>query len=122
MAGIGITGVGNFRPYTFQALFLAIIEARQRFLRFAEENLSAPQGTLRRCPLAATIDRFLHAAVFWDTTSVPIQLQIEALDDEEVEDEEDEMYSTEDEDMENENKDMMDGDIMDEEEYEDMEE
>lgn len=32
------------------------------------------------------------------------------------------MYSTEDEDMEDENKDMMDGDIMDEEEYEDMEE
>ncbi|KAK3487913.1 uncharacterized protein B0T23DRAFT_446862 [Neurospora hispaniola] len=109
MAGIGMTGVGDddfniwnweddsfleqarvgtelgelLSPHTFQALFLAMIEARQRFLSFAAEHLPL-QDPSRRCLLAAAVDRFLEAAVFWDVVRVPIQLQIEEPDDEEM--------------------------------------
>ncbi|EGO59256.1 hypothetical protein NEUTE1DRAFT_136320 [Neurospora tetrasperma FGSC 2508] len=101
MAGIGMTGVGEdgfdiwdwedesfleqarvgtelgelLNPRIFQALFMAIIEARQRFRSFAAEHLRA-EIPHRCCPLAAAVDRFLEAAVFWDVTSMPIQFSI----------------------------------------------
>lgn len=109
MAGIGMTGVGDddfniwnweddsfleqarvgtelgelLSPHIFQALFLAIIEARQRFRSFAAEHLREEDPS-RRCLLAVAVDRFLEAALFWDVVRVPIQLQIEEPDDEEI--------------------------------------
>ncbi|KAK3947936.1 hypothetical protein QBC32DRAFT_269883 [Pseudoneurospora amorphoporcata] len=70
-------------PHVFKALFLAIIEARKRFLDFAAENLG-PQDPASHSLLAQACDRFLAAAVFWDMTSFSVQLESETYDYEET--------------------------------------
>ncbi|KAK1775965.1 hypothetical protein QBC45DRAFT_334101 [Copromyces sp. CBS 386.78] len=65
----------------FAALFLAVIEGREKFLAAAAERPNMARQPASGCsPLAQAVDQFLATAWWWHEARVPVGLQIEAPD------------------------------------------
>lgn len=61
----------------FDALFLAVVEGREKFLAAAAERQNlAQQAASGHSPLAQAVDRFLATAWWWHEARIPVEVQV----------------------------------------------